>query len=106
MSLSSSEIPQRNLAPDISPKAVAVTVKNFPDIQNISIEAQNASLATAVKDVTQIDGKYIIEILNQILIELKTINHQLHEMPSATPQTNQDIDEIKNSFINLEYKEL
>lgn len=90
----------------LSSRAVSVTVKNFPDIQNISVETQNASLTTSVKDTTQIDGRYIIEILAQILVELKTINHQLHEMPFATLQTTQDIDEIRNSFINLNYKEI
>lgn len=71
----------------------------FNQINLVNTSANNGAFdagATYVQDITQQDGQSQIEILAQILLELKILNQQMYELPRqiATGTQSKDGPEI------------
>lgn len=67
-------------------------------------EANYQGTATAnVRDVTSSEGQLQIEILQQILVEMRLLNHQIHEMANGTTTILDDLEMIRNSFSRVNY---
>ena len=56
-----------------------------------------------VRDVTSSEGQLQIDIMQQILVELRLLNHQIHEMANGTTTMLDDLEMIRNSFSRVNY---
>lgn len=60
-----------------------------------------------VKDVSQHEGNSLIEIMYHILIELRTLNHQIHELPisigAGTMNPTDDLSDIRTEMKRYNY---
>jgi hypothetical protein len=64
-------------------------------------------MSACVKDTSQYEGQSQVELLAQILVELKTLNHQIHELPMSFNSGTQwqpadDTDNISSEYINYQ----
>lgn len=58
--------------------------------------------ATDVKDVTLEDGKNVITILAQILLELRVLNYQIGVLNSGVITSKDDTDAIRSNLEDME----
>ena len=65
------------------------------------------SVSAFTRDVTQHEGQSIIEVLAHILVELRTLNWQIHELPNSIGATtmapNDDLDEVRTEMKAYNY---
>lgn len=79
-----------------------------PNIDLATCANYLGGMSAQITDTAQHEGQSQIEIMAQILVELRTLNHQIHELPlsfnSGTPwQATDDTENIRNEYNKFEY---
>jgi hypothetical protein len=79
---------------------------NAPVDLNTGLGFQN-NVAQYVKDVSQHEGQSVIELLNHILVELRSLNYQIHELPisigAGTMNMIDDLSDIRTEMKQYDY---
>jgi hypothetical protein len=78
-----------------------------PNIEpTTGLNFQNA-LSAYTKDVSQHEGQSMVEIMYHILVELRTLNHQIHELPisngAGTMNPCDDLSDIRTEMKRYNY---